>query len=853
MERPLKRKDMDQIFSEVKEYDLVLTVDAPLADALNSRLESSRVGGFAETPRRYAFEGEGEINFKRDTFLKIIEQTDLSWKQTSFILENTIEAWQETGNIYQILESSRFTGEAAEKIINILEKTENPLTALEETRIPEDKDVAVLAPYQFNELDKKILPEEYDEKSIFTEEEFELPCFNVFSSAGEIVEALKNSIDRKNADQVALVVDPDSKYQSLIKAGLNLEGIPFNSTKTFSEKEDVRTFIALARLSLADERVKVRDIRPVIDHLGLEVSKSKNNVLLSEIEEKKLEEFAEFLNVANLMTFEEFISGYEDLVRTSTGRIREIVEDLGLVERELSEKAISRLEYYLDSFDPADESTDNGVLLASPRSTIYIDRPVVFYIGMGADWTQEVAQRPWINRERKQEENLKDFNALIQNGEEKYYMVQEREMNEQIAPCFYFTELYDLERFSEHDTRHFSTQARSSLKGFKKRKTNVEFQEVETISQSSLNRFVESPKAYYFSKLVSDTEKDVMVKGNLFHDFAEFYVNFPEQVKEKGLESFIEIMKKEINPYIDDIGVERLETEFRVGVRNIKAFIDSREFQEVDVESGDGFGSNTFAEYFDRELDESIAELSFNDREIHAKGKIDLVLGDEIVDYKSSSRIKTRKQIVRDANIDLYDERPDFQPVMYLLEMSKNLPDQKLEFTYFYPVSDIATDITSGSALEEKTVTVTYYPETFQEKVKDTEVFEKLIKDVAKSNDRRKTLEKLGHHRFEEFFDRKSIPVEYDKERLLESEFAAEFIDYVKQEVGDYKYVEKGAKKALKKLVEFRKTSFFKEDLDRFEEFLEEKVDELNTYKQKGFPRGEQDLDQNPYRDMIVE
>lgn len=851
-----KRKSVEEIYSQVKDYDLVLTVDAPLADALNARLDKAVVGNFAETPRRYAFNHEAdEIDFKREIFLDIIDETDLTWKQASYILENILESWKNTGDLYQILEKEQFSGKAAEEIIKILERTNNPFKALEEAEIDEEKEVAVIAPYQFNNLDRKVLPAEYDTFDIFKQEEvFELPKFNVFSSASEIVEALRQNISEENADNVALIVDSDTRYQPLIESAFQSNEIPYNSTVGLSEKEDVRTFISLARLALAKNRIRLRDVQPVVQHLGIEASDSKNNVKLGDVDEDQLSDFTDFLNVISFMDFQDFLEGYEELLGRETQQVREVIEELGLQNSDITEESISQLEYYLESFDPAQESREDGVLLASPESTVYVDRPVVFYIGMNTEWTQQVEERPWIDREEIEDRNFQNFEAMIQNGEERFYMVQDREMNDEISPCFYFTELYDLESFSSHETERYSLPQRSEMKAFDTEERDIEIDEVEMLSQSSLNRFVQSPRTYYFSRLVRDTEKDVMVKGNLFHEFAEFYANFPDVVEDEGQEKFVEVMKKEMRPYVEDIELEKLETEFRVGVMNIIKFVDSRKSPEkVPLEPEEGRGENTFAEYFGKKLDEVFAELSFRNQDLHAKGKIDLVLGNELVDYKSSSRSRSQKKIVEEANIDLFDENPDFQPLMYLCELRDKLPDQKLKFTYFYFLSDMASDLGSASNIDEKTVSVTYYPEKFDEKIRDLEIFEWMIKDVAKSNDRRKTLEKLGHPNFRAFFEENKLPHPYDKEKLLNSEFATELVDYMKKHVGDYKYVEKGAMKTLRKLVEFRKTNFFQEDLDRFENFLEEKVKEVNQYKKEGFPVGDSDLNGNPYEDMIIE
>ena len=97
----------------------------------------------------------------------------------------------------------------------------------------------------------------------------------------------------------------------------------------------------------------------------------------------------------------------------------------------------------------------------------------------------------------------------------------------------------------------------------------------------------------------------------------------------------------------------------------------------------------------------------------------------------------------------------------------------------------------------------------------------------------------------------KNVPAPFDKDKLLKREFASEFEEFAKQEVGDYKYVEKGVKKALKKLVDFRMENYFKEDADKMEGFVQDKLEEINEYLDSRFP-----VNANPdelnQRDLIL-
>ena len=63
-----KSLEIDQIYEKVKNYDLVLTIEAPLADALNNRLQGPHVGEFAITPKRLAYNKERNEEIPTDPY-----------------------------------------------------------------------------------------------------------------------------------------------------------------------------------------------------------------------------------------------------------------------------------------------------------------------------------------------------------------------------------------------------------------------------------------------------------------------------------------------------------------------------------------------------------------------------------------------------------------------------------------------------------------------------------------------------------------------------------------------------------------------------------------------------------------
>lgn len=851
-----KAKTLDEIYQEVREYDLVLTADASIADALKRRLEEPKLGRWAATPQRLAYEDElAEEDFKRDIFLKLVNEKGLRWKEASYILSNTIECWKETGEIEEIKRYG-FEGDSVEKVLEVLRDTDNPLKALEEYSIGENKDVAVLAPYQLNELDRKIIPEDYDEIKMFEEKKVDLPEFNVFNSANSLVQSLKENIERLGPENTAVVIEPSSSYQVLLESTLEASGIPYLKQRDISEDEDLRTFLSLVRTGLSSDRLRIRDIRPVLQELKIPISASENEKFIEDLGEGELEEFRNFFTMIQHLPFKEVLKKYEEFTGRDIGVVKSIIEELDIGDEMVSETRVNQIEYYLDSFAPTEDIEEDGVLLADPKKVSKVDRPVVFLVGMDSKWSQEIESSGWVDTEKREKQNLNDFRSLIQSGK-PVFMVQDKEMNEDIIPCYYLNQLLDEEfvNFRELPHRRVRADEEEAGTGFQHTELDLDEGLVEVLSQSSLNSFVISPRYYYISELVSDADEESLEKGNLFHDYAEFYVNYPEFTDEKTDSEIVEFMLDRIKPYADDLDLEKLETEFRIGIRNIKSFLKSMEISRREIE---GYGKkdrheNLFSEKYGKPIRSEITEMWFRDEELGGKGKIDFIQDRRnLIDYKSGRR-KSEKKIIKKSKVDLHENErfPNFQAPMYLAYHRKKVPDKKLNFKFFHFLDNLGEEISGRAENEENIVELTYYPENFDEKVASNGAFEKLIKGVSKGNDRRKTLEKIGCSSFKEFMKENSFPKTHDKDEALSSEFAEKFRSYGVNQVGDYKYVRNGIDSAIKKLVDFHTENYFKDDIDRFEEFLQEKINELNDYKGSRFPL-EAKADDIPERDLIM-
>ena len=113
---PIQRaKPVDCLYDEVRDYDLVLVPDPPLASALNRRLEEPHFGPFATTPRRLAA-GRRETAEDRIAFLDVVRKGDLSWKEAAFAVGNVLQCWEHEGEAGAIREHEAFDTAVAARL-----------------------------------------------------------------------------------------------------------------------------------------------------------------------------------------------------------------------------------------------------------------------------------------------------------------------------------------------------------------------------------------------------------------------------------------------------------------------------------------------------------------------------------------------------------------------------------------------------------------------------------------------------------------------------------------------------------------------------------------------------------------
>lgn len=870
---PVRRaRPLQSIYTDVAGYDLVIAPDNPLADALNRRVESPRFGIFATTPRRLASQRR-ETAEDRLAFLNVIDQTDHSWKAVSYAIGNVLQCWEHQGHIDAIFEYDSYVDETTEAVVEIMRDLETTSTALSEYTIDPDRAVAVVGIDQLTELERSILPADVDHIELFTDSAFDLPQFNIFASPADIVDALLDTIDTETADDVAVVLDSASQYSSLVESAFEAEGIPYYGGPGFSDDPDHRAFIRLLRLVYRGSGTTVGDIRPLCSSVGIDVDIDHEQKRLDTGEIPELDWITEFCNSAGEFTFAEALERYESRIDRSLTAFYEELDALGIAAKPLTEQRVDDLSFYLQAYEVPVERENEGVLLADAKSSGYVDRPAVFYLGLDESWTHTAPQRPWVNADAQYDRYSRQFQLLLQSGTEQYYLVQETQGGQPVTPCLYLGELLDeeFERFSDLDSMKHTRPTSGRAGGFETENQDVEPNILDTISQSSLNNYVNSPRDYFFSQLLDSPDRDYFREGNLFHDFAEFYVNHPEVISsgertrqgetggtEGSLDEIVDLMIEEADPFFHDDAEPLRRRRYRIGLETIVEYLDKNPPADHEFQTGSsGWGTNVVAAYFDKPVDSPLTERWFEDADLGVKGKIDLVRApDQIVDHKSGSK-KSAYSVVSGAATDPPNDTPNFQAPLYLSYIRTQQPETRIEFTFFHFLETLEDVIAEDATptLEETTTTVPYHPTTFDEFVSSREAYETLLDGY---NDCVATFEALGFDRYQEILSTLSFPDTADREELRESAFAEEFTAAVTDATADVD-ASKGCDQAIRALNGVRQRAFFEEDLDEFGQFLSDQIETINQHKIDGTrfpidgPGGEPNYRRVDHRDLLLE
>ena len=849
----LRVKSIDQIYDEVKEFDLVITVDAPLRTALNRRVQKPMLDVFAATPRELSLKHAQHI-LKQP----IMEDSEfVLWlsRRTGIALEAAKKADIKSAHYYvkkigmrqSKSEGLNYIDNKEKNILDLISTMPSVYSALEkfDRSVFRGKNLAVIGLNFFTQLDRNILPENYTQIDIFTDDDYQLPAFYAFASEKDVVDRVISLINEENADDIAIVLDPESSYLPLIKSRLINKGIPLNSTEQLRDNFRARSFLRLIDIGLNMAGLKINEINPIAELFSLKFPPENANYLLSEYvnttDNPTVKQLYEFINSISDRTYKEVLDWLRNNGVDMPSELREALRNLSVLDGKVNFDSYASLLYYIENFDIEVAISSEGVLLVDCRDSAYIDRPVCFYIGLDASWASNVN---WESKEERDRKSLDMFQVLLQQGQKRYFIVSTMKKNQPATPCYYFNIIFSKKIDGFHDPvfNTVNIQNRYDTNRLNDIKSSLEAKpkHITHLSESALSKFALCPRKYAYSRLTDLEDQENMRRGNLLHEFATFYFNHPDIVNDKDDDFFVNEMLKKHKQLAGDNKIEIDRSKYRIGVQNIREFIDNLDIDEdldiMKITEQKNKKENNFAKLLGVAIEKKNAEFKFEDDDIYLMGYIDLVANDStIVDYKSSSSTRFPSDITKSAIYELIKDKVDFQPLVYLLEIRKLSP-HPIELIYHFCLSNQNKVVNGKQQIDENIVKAKYHHKTFSEFLQTEEA----INLIASSKDREKLIGQIGTENLIEFFKYNPIPrdLQFDSDKLTKAEYSDILSDYIYSKTGEK--IE--ADDILKAIVNIRLGSrqnialFFKDDLDNFELFVRDQIGKINSHIEDNFP-----------------
>ncbi|MFP4402666.1 MAG: PD-(D/E)XK nuclease family protein, partial [Candidatus Nanoarchaeia archaeon] len=845
-----KAKSIEELYEEVKDFDLVITNDAPLNTALNRLINKTHLGEFALTSKmigskysNYIFEEE-QLKLPQIVML-VQQQFNLNLKEALFHTKNIFAIWQYVGTLDKCID---YASQREVSIIEFLKKLPSYQLSMQNMDLSflQKNNIAVIGEELFNELDTKVLTHNYTPISMFKDnEEHTLDTVYMFESQKDIVDRVVSMITTKNQNSVAIALDIESDYLPLLKAKLINNNIELNEKLLLAQEFRTREFLSIVESLFTLHNNITKDFIPIGSIFGIEIDTVYENSYFVQACSVSSSARALYKLLIELKhkTFQELIQTLHDYTITLPKKLIQVLQDLKLYESVITYSRFLDLKYFIENFDEEIETNKRGVLLIDAKNSIYINRDIIFYVGVDHSWVKTIDKQDYIDTQQELDKNVTSFEILLQQGQERFICVPKSYKGEDVTPPYYFNFLYNtnVEKYSQdlfeikYITNNFeSNNYVANSNSIKNSAQNIE---LDAISNSALNKFSQCPKKYSYSKLIQSADKEHFLKGNLIHAFAEFYFNHKEFVLKKNLDEFVQFILKQLELFSNPLQNEMLQTQITLACKSVIEFIDSLTIDEnMNIEHSKQVSKknqeNIFANHYNLEIYKHNAELEFKDTVLQLLGIIDLAVNDSlIIDYKTGKK-KKPSDIVERSNFKEIVTQCDFQPLVYLSTLRKITPNQNLDFWYNFPMIDMYEKIMNKKK-EDNTVKVHYISSSFEDYFFSNECFSFFYKNSPKY-----AIPILDILKDFSFFQKLEISDESIKDTdSLSKNYLEEFYsNLVGLGLKDMKTNKDSSLKVLKNIFNFKYTKnkfkkevfYFKEDIEEFEEYVKESVEKVN-------------------------
>ncbi len=853
-----KSKSIKEIYNEAKGFDLVITNDPALATGLNRLIDHPRIGAFALTPRQLASRYGALMYGSLFSMPQIIAELSVKEKQPVRTIHPLIEKifgiWRNTGLLeYSEPFLSRDEFEVA-KMLKEFPSIELCMEEFDEEFIGSGK-IAVAGLSLFNLLDRQVLPKKkpYSNIDLFTDEvHFPVEKTFVFMSNNEIVNAIVDTINEDNAESTAIVINFNSPNLVTLKSRLHNKGIDIIDKKFLSHESATQDLLKILDMSFRADELPVSEIRQLSDNCKLKISRKYDEWLFSTYVSVVKDEMAikadNLLKRISKMTLGKVMNELEnELGMKFSKHLKDVTEILKLNDRKADEDTYNELSYFIKNIDVETERTDNGVLIANSQNSAFINREIVYYVGMDSSWTKLVGDVEYIDKSEEEVKNIEKFQILLNQGGQRNYIATSVTGGEATIPCHYFNILLKKELKDFDDALFNPVPAISKEVAVPQPSKNMDLQSVNEVtsamSQSRLKNYYQCPKKYSYSQIIPSIDYPWMTKGTLIHNFAEFCFDYPEFCRK----FFDRILARIVKEFTESSGgtqedIER--SQFRLAMEQILRFIETLSIEKTPYKLG-AEPNFLYKEYRKPKLYANPENL-FSEIPPGIRGRIDLLGKNEIFDYKSSSGATSVGSHINQSNLNIlrYRKSPvaDFQAPMYMLFLQMKMNDDSEGiFNFVYPLADQFKIITG----QKKDVTVKslrYINEDYFDYLIGMDFY-------GMMNDTFRTVKKLSHDRWIKlltiFRDRIesgediSQPFTDEFRRIIKVELKLGYSDFKRKAEHTFEkedIIPVGKKVQSGRIDKDKRGLIFRDDLERFKEYLVNVLSEVNEFSSSDFP-----------------
>gem|GEM_PF-1664182 len=689
-DRMRKAKSIEDIYHESAGAQLVISNQPPLATALNRLADRPMLGRFAVTPRdlarRMAMSTLGEETWSDARLIAhIAEATGLEMRYVHGEIENLRDIRRHTAQVERHLDSRD-----AELVWKHYSRLPTVERAME--RFPLDFfhgiDVAVVALDLFDELDKHVLPPpgSFREVSPWKEGSYEMEEILDLGNERLIGRHVADLVDEGNMNSVAVVLDLEGSIDEAVRSSLYRKGIPFQTQRQMRDLPGVRDALRFLDFSLGLGTARMGDLKRLVRSIDLEGLDAGGLIFRTKDDARLIVSHAEECGDAALKSLCDRMASLRGMpLAKATGSLLKgqelgmalrLLRELDLSSVPLDEDSLDVLRYGVDRLSEEmvrDADERHGVVLVDCRSSAYVDRPVVFHLGLGNEWARSVPRRPHIDSELVTEKDMQRFEILLQQGERRIYMTSKVSKGRRVLPCVYFNRslgrpVMDFDDIIEGGGARDGRWLRDVEPSPREPMEAEEPLLPRAYSPSALNVLLSCAKKYQLRSFCQSPENIHAFRGTLVHSYAELIAHHPRYASTEGMEQCLDLLLKE-QASLSHKGRELYERGIMRGLmENAAHFMEHYSIAEEPPRTGT---DNPLFAALDLKPTIGNTEKHLEDRGLMLRGFIDLLADDSLaVDHKTGAP-KSAYVVARSIEGVWDDYQTDCQAIAYLALLSR--------------------------------------------------------------------------------------------------------------------------------------------------------------------------------------